>query len=102
MPRAGEIIYTLEELKEIVDIYHQFGKQIGTHVAGVEAIDMALEAGFDVLHHAHGISDALIEKASRKGVEVVATPIGGTHLMPNSPEDILKLMDNKIHVSIFY
>ena len=34
VPRAGEIIYTLEELKQIVDIYHQSGKQIGTHVAG--------------------------------------------------------------------
>ena len=100
VPRAGEIIYTVEELKQIVDIYHQSGKQIGTHVAGAEAIDMALEAGFDVLHHAHGIPDALIEKASRQGVKVVATPIGGTHLMPNSPEDILKLMDNKIQVSI--
>ncbi len=100
VPRAGEIIYTIEELKQIVDIYHQSGKQIGTHVAGAEAIDMALEAGFDVLHHGHGIPDALIEKASKKKVKIVATPIGGTHLMPNSPEDILKLMDNKIHVSI--
>ncbi len=100
VPRAGEIVYTLEELKKIVDIYHQSGKQIGTHVAGEEAIDMALEAGFDVLHHAHGISDALIEKVSEQKVRVVATPIGGTHLMPNSPGDILKLMDNKIPVSI--
>jgi imidazolonepropionase-like amidohydrolase len=100
VPRAGEIIYTLEELKQIVHIYHQSGKQIGTHVAGAEAIDLALQAGFDVLHHAHGITDALIEKASKQKVKVVATPIGGTHLMPNSPEDILKLMDNKMHVSI--
>ena len=53
---------------------------------------MALDAGFDVLHHAHGITNELLEKASKQRVKVVATPMGGTHLMPNSPEDILKLV----------
>lgn len=100
VPKAGEIIYTLEELKEIVCIFHQAGKQIGTHVAGEPAIDMAVEAGFDVLHHAHGITDALIKKGAERNIKVVATPLGGTHLMPNSPRNILKLMENNIPVSI--
>ncbi len=100
VPRAGEIIYTLEELKQIVEIYHKAGKKIGVHVAGEVSIQMALDAGVDVLHHAHGITDQLIEKAAKQQVEIVATPMGGTHLKPNSPEEVLKLMEQNIAVSI--
>ncbi|MGY0693753.1 amidohydrolase family protein [Virgibacillus sp. FSP13] len=100
VPRAGEIIYTLEELKRIVEIYHQYGKQIGVHVAGDEGIQMTLDAGVDVLHHAHGISDEQIERAKHQGTKIVATPMGGTHLEPNSPENILKLVKHNIDVSI--
>ncbi|WP_144510345.1 amidohydrolase family protein [Bacillus sp. FJAT-22090] len=100
VPKAGTIIYSYEELEQVVNVYHQLGKQIGAHVAGEEGIEMALEAGIDVLHHAHGITDELIEKASKRGVRIVATPMGGTHLKPNSPEEILKLVRNNIPVSI--
>jgi imidazolonepropionase-like amidohydrolase len=100
VPRAGEIIYTLEELKKIVKIYHRLGKRIGAHVAGEEGIKLALEAGIDVLHHAHGITDEQIDIAARQGIKVVATPMGGTHLQPNSPEEILKFFQKDISVSI--
>ncbi|MFP7296738.1 amidohydrolase family protein [Neobacillus niacini] len=100
VPRAGEIIYNLKELKKIVKIYHQAGKQIGAHVAGEEGINLALEAGIDVLHHAHGITDEQIDIAAKQGVAIVATPMGGTHLQPNSPEEILKFVQKNIPVSI--
>lgn len=100
VPRAGEIIYSLDELKQIVDIYHQLGKQIGCHVAGEQAIDLALKAGIDVLHHAHGISAEQINVTAKQGVKIVATPMGGTHLPPNSPENILRLAEKFIPVSI--
>ncbi|AZU62826.1 amidohydrolase family protein [Neobacillus mesonae] len=100
VPHAGEIIYSLEELKEIVEFFHQLGKKIGCHVAGKEGIQMALEAGFDVLHHAHGITDEQLNFAASRKVEIVATPMGGTHLIPNSPEDILLAFDKGISVSI--
>ncbi|ASK62297.1 hypothetical protein CFK37_09060 [Virgibacillus phasianinus] len=100
VPRAGEIIYSLNELKQIVRIFHEHDKKIGVHVAGVEGIEMALEAGIDVLHHAHGISKKQIEKAALHGVKIVATPLGGTHLEPNSPKNIVELLNNNIDVSI--
>ncbi|MFJ7969785.1 amidohydrolase family protein [Psychrobacillus sp. NPDC096389] len=100
VPKAGEIIYSIEEMKEIVDIYHQLGKKIGVHVAGKEGIKMALAAGVDVLHHAHGITDELIERASILGIQIVATPMGGTHLTPNSPMEILRFVNQNISVSI--
>ncbi|MCM3570382.1 amidohydrolase family protein [Neobacillus mesonae] len=100
VPRAGEIVYTLEELKQIVETYHQLDKRIGCHVAGKAGIQMALDAGFNVLHHAHGITEDQLNFAAKQGVKLVATPIGGTHLKPNSPEDILIAVKKGIDVSI--
>ncbi|ASN04360.1 amidohydrolase family protein [Virgibacillus necropolis] len=100
VPRAGEIIYTADELKKIVKIYHQTGKQIGAHVAGADGIGMTLDAHLDVLHHAHGITNEQLNRVKRQGVKIVATPMGGTHLEPNSPENILKITQKNVPVSI--
>lgn len=100
VPRAGEVIYTQEELDKIVSTFHDKGKRIGCHVAGKDAIEMAIKAGFDVIHHGHDISDNEIKEISNSDISIVATPLGGTHLKPNSPEDILKLIENNILVSI--
>ncbi len=100
VPRAGEVIYTQEELDKIVSIFHDKGKRVGCHVAGKDAIEMAIKAGFDVIHHGHDISDNEIKEISNSNISIVATPLGGTHLKPNSPEDILKLIENNILVAI--
>ncbi|WP_197046620.1 amidohydrolase family protein [Oceanobacillus salinisoli] len=100
VPRSGEIIYTFNELKHIVDRFHKQGKQIGVHVAGEEAIQMTLRAGVDVLHHAHGMMNKQMKQAKAQGTKIVATPMGGTHIEPNSPENILELVNNDIEVSI--
>ncbi len=100
VPRAGEIIFTEEELKSIVNIFHNKGKKIGAHVAGYEGINLALKCGVDVLHHAHGINDEQIKIAKVNNTSIVATPLGGTHLTPNLPSDILNLVKEGIDVSI--
>lgn len=100
VPKAGEIIYTLDELTRIVQIFHNHKRRIGVHVAGIAGIELCLKAGVDVLHHAHGITNRQIELASKQNVEIVATPLGGTHLEPNSPDNILNLVNNNINVSI--
>ncbi|MEI4769162.1 amidohydrolase family protein [Psychrobacillus sp. FJAT-51614] len=100
VPRAGEVIYSLEDMRLITDIYHSLDKKIGAHVAGEKGIELALEAGVDVLHHAHGISDEQLDKTSQKGLKIVATPMGGTHLSPNSPDEILRMVSKNIPVSI--
>lgn len=100
VPRAGEVIYTQEELDKIVSIFHDKGKRIGCHVAGKDAIEMAIKAGFDIIHHGHDISENEIKEISNSNISIVATPLGGTHLKPNSPEEILKLIQNNILVAI--
>src|SRR5690625_1532950 len=100
VPRAGEIMYKYDELKEIVDEFHRQGKQIGVHVAGEDGIDLTLRAGVDVLHHAHGITEEQIKRAKVQDVKIVATPLGGTHMLPNSPGNIVDLVDAGLDVSI--
>lgn len=100
VPRAGELIYSKAELLKIVETFHSLGKKIGAHVAGEEGILLALETGIDVLHHAHGITEQQMDMVSRKGIPIVATPIGGTHLIPNSPHEILHLVKKGIRVAI--
>ncbi|MBE6068522.1 MAG: hypothetical protein E7211_12640 [Clostridium lundense] len=100
VPKAGEIMYSDNQLKEIVQIFHNKNKKIGAHVAGSEGIKMALEAGFDILHHAHGITSELIKIASKQNTIVVATPLGGTHLAPNSKEDIEDFVASNVTVAI--
>lgn len=100
VPRAGEIIYTQEELDYIVNMFHENNKKIGCHVAGEEAIDMAINVGFDVIHHGHGMNKSQMKIAASKGIPIVATPLGGTHLSPNSLDEIVDLLENDIVVSI--
>ncbi|MCT8138483.1 amidohydrolase family protein [Anaerobacillus sp. CMMVII] len=100
VPRAGELIYSEAELTKIVETFHLLNKEIGVHVAGEEGIRLALNAKVDVLHHAHGITNELIELALQQGTKIVATPLGGTHLEPNSPENIANLTEKQIPVSI--
>lgn len=100
VPRAGEIMYSAQELKQVADIYHQLNKKLGAHVAGEEGIELAIHAGIDVLHHAHGITDEQIKKIVEQSMKIVATPMGGTHLPPNSPKEIMKFVEQNIAVSI--
>jgi imidazolonepropionase-like amidohydrolase len=100
VPKAGTIVYTQRELNRIAGLFHRRGRRIGVHVGGEAAIRMALDAGIDVLHHAHAITPPLIEQTARQQAAVVATPIGGTHLRPNAPEEIMELVLAGVKVAI--
>lgn len=100
VPRAGEVIFTQEELNRLVKMFHDRGKRIGCHVAGKEAIDMAIQAGFDVLHHGHGINGEQIQQVHDSNILMVATPLGGTHLKPNSPDNIAEIFEKGITVAV--
>lgn len=100
VPRAGEVIYTEDELKFIVDKFHKCGKKIGCHVAGEASIEMAITSGFDVIHHGHGLTERQMDIIKDKEIYIVATPLGGTHLKPNSPEEICKMVQKGILVAI--
>lgn len=100
VPRAGEIMYSQTELVKIVNMFHKLDKKIGCHVAGKEAIEMAIHAGFDVIHHGHEMTYEQLLKVRDKNIMIVATPLGGTHLSPNKAEDIAKMVQEGITLAI--
>ena len=100
MPNSGKLMYSLSELRSVADAYHAAGKRLGAHVGGEAGIDLALNAGIDVLHHAHGMSEKQMARAKKAGVPVVDTPLGGTHLPPRPPENVETLVDSGLIVSI--
>lgn len=61
---------------------------------------MAIEAGFDVIHHGHEMNNVQIEKVLNKDILIVATPLGGTHLAPNSPIEIVNMVEKGITLGI--
>ena len=99
-PQAGELVFQREELLQIVKEYHRRGKRVGVHVGGRQGIQMALDCKVGVLHHAHGITPAQMRQAALQGAMVVATPLGGTHLSPNPPEEIAALLEAGVEIAI--
>lgn len=99
-PRAGEITFTKEELKEIVGIFHACNKRIGAHIEGDEAAMMFIEAGGDVIHHGHGISPEVAELMAAKGIPLVLTPHGGTGSRPTSPAEALAYYRRGIKIAL--
>ncbi|MBQ2769610.1 MAG: amidohydrolase family protein [Clostridia bacterium] len=100
MPNAGKLVYSQEELDRIAKTFHDAGKKLGAHVGGEEGIDMALNAGIDVLHHAHGMTPAQMQRAREQGVAIVDTPLGGTHLPPRSAQGVVELVKAGLDVSL--
>lgn len=98
--RMNKIVYSQEELNYIVNLFHNNGKKIGCHVAGIEGIDMAIKAGFDVIHHGHEMNKEQIQKVVEKDILIVATPLGGTHLSPNSPIEIVNMIQRGVTLGI--
>lgn len=99
-PRAGEICLSQEQIHRYVNIFHAEKKKIGAHIEGAKALEMFLDAGGDVVHHGHGMTEELALRMSQQNVALVATPHGGTSSRPNSPEEIAMAVRQGVEVAI--
>jgi imidazolonepropionase-like amidohydrolase len=54
---------------------HELGARVATHVFGEDALSGLIAAGVDSIEHGTGLTDELIEAASRSGAAVVPTLI---------------------------
>lgn len=100
VPRAGEITYTFNELKKIVDTFHSCGKKVGAHIEGDLAALMFIDAGGDVIHHGHNISESTMDAIAEKGIPLVVTPHGGTAAVPTSPQEAFALYSRGVKLAI--
>ncbi len=99
-PRAGEITFSYEEIKKIVEIFHSAGKKIGAHIEGDEAALMFIRAGGDVIHHGHNLSPHLADLMRENKVDLVVTPHAGTSAKPTSPVEVLHFHERGVKVAL--
>lgn len=58
----GEFVtFTMDELRTICDVAHDFGVPVAGHCRGAKSIKIACEAGFDQIIHATQMDDAALE-----------------------------------------
>lgn len=100
VPHAGETVYSKEHLTSIVDIFHNVGKRIGAHIEGDEGIFRFVEAGGDVIHHGHNLTEAALDCIAQAGLPVVITPQAGTSKRPTSPTEALAFYQKGIELSL--
>lgn len=100
VPRAGEITYSPEELREIIGVFHEEGKKIGAHIEGDQAALAFVEAGGDVIHHGHNLSAETIEILAKKNIPVIITPHGGTSAVPTSPPEVYEFYRRGVKIAL--
>lgn len=71
----GYLVYSVEELKALVEIAKGFGTYATGHLYTDEAIVRALDCGFECIEHGNLISDKTIARVAKEGIPVVPTNI---------------------------
>ncbi|HEV1993995.1 MAG TPA: amidohydrolase family protein [Candidatus Acidoferrum sp.] len=66
-------LFSLEELKAVVDEAHRRGMWVASHTYGGEGLKWALEAGVDDIQHAIAADDADIQMFVKKNLPLTAT-----------------------------
>jgi len=99
-PKAGHVTFNYEDIETFVRVFHSYGKKIGAHIEGDIAAEMFINAGGDVIHHGHGISNKVAELMAKKNVSLVVTPHGGTSSVPLSPEEVYQFYKLGVNIAI--
>jgi imidazolonepropionase-like amidohydrolase len=71
----GYLVFSVEELRAMVEIARSFGTYATGHLYTDEAIVRALDAGFECIEHGNLISDATIARIAKEGIPLVPTNI---------------------------
>ncbi len=70
-----QIEMTREELTAGIEAAHQRGALVRGHIANLEAIHLALDAGIDVVDHGDGLDEAAIERMVDTGTFLVPSQL---------------------------
>lgn len=96
---VGYLVFSVDELKAMVEIAKGFGTYATGHLYADEAIVRALDCGFECIEHGNLISEDTIARVARDGIPVVPTNItydllarsGADYGLP--PESVAKVSD---------
>lgn len=72
---VGYLVFSVEELKAMVEIAKNFGTYVSAHLYADAAIVRALDCGIECIEHGNLIGDDTIKRVVREGAVVVPTNI---------------------------
>src|SRR5580658_495366 len=78
----GQVNFTDEEARAIVDETHRLGHRVAAHCISSDGIAAALRAGVDSVEHGDGMTESEAEDIARKGVYWVPTIMVGAAVAP--------------------
>lgn len=95
----GYLVFSVDELKALVEIANGFGTYVSAHLYADAAIVRALDCGITCIEHGNLIGDETIKRVAREGAVVVPTNItydllarrGAEFGLP--PESVAKVAD---------
>jgi imidazolonepropionase-like amidohydrolase len=96
---VGYLVFSVDELKAMVEIAKGFGTYATGHLYTDEAIVRALDCGFECIEHGNLISDATIMRIAKEGIPLVPTNITYDVLAKSGadfgllPESVAKIAD---------
>ncbi|ASM75512.1 peptidase M38 (plasmid) [Pseudosulfitobacter pseudonitzschiae] len=96
---VGYLVFSVDELKAMVEIAKSFGTYATGHLYTDEAIVRALDCGFECIEHGNLISDATIMRIAKEGIPLVPTNITYDVLAKSGarfgllPESVAKIAD---------
>jgi imidazolonepropionase-like amidohydrolase len=96
---VGYLVFSVDELKAMVEIAKGFGTYATGHLYTDEAIVRALDCGFECIEHGNLISDATILRIAKEGIPLVPTNITYDVLAKSGaqfgllPESVAKIAD---------
>jgi imidazolonepropionase-like amidohydrolase len=82
---VNQALFSLEEIKAVVDEAHRRGLWVASHSYGGDGLKWALEAGVDDIQHAVAADDDDIQTFVRKKLPLSATPLDQRQ---DEPEDL--------------
>lgn len=96
---VGYLVFSVEEIKAVVEIAKGFGTYVSAHLYDDAAIVRALDCGVECVEHGNLMSDDTIARIAREGQVVVPTNITYDYLAREGaqfglpPESVAKIED---------
>ncbi|WP_152353614.1 amidohydrolase family protein [Brachybacterium subflavum] len=98
--QAGDLTptWSADEFRAAAEAAHAHGARITTHTFDEETLPLALDAGFDCLEHATGLTGDTIARAAEAGVPVVTTLVNVDEFETYASQGERKFPDYAAHM----
>jgi imidazolonepropionase-like amidohydrolase len=89
----GQVNFTDEEARAIVEETHRLGHRVAAHAMSSDGIAAALRAGVDTIEHGYGLTDAQMDEMVRRGIYWVPTAMAVLAVAPARGGAYLQMVD---------